>query len=302
MLKTKVLKTVFASSALLLFVALLVSIWPSSAGAMVVVETELPNVPDEMYALKPVLKEITEEQALGIASIFGVSGEIRLVDNTWRVGEVPREVWVYKSGCIKYFDTPKVWGTRYLPHELPSSTECISIAEQFLENLGARGLVSKSLQISFAGVVSDITTIAYRDGRSENYLNNTHVNFALSYDNIPLEGPGAKVRVYIGKDGEITGFIGDLWEVETRGKVRILSPKQAIEKLGEVGHIGIIGAYGDMPKDMVDKITIKSVRLVYFVPPVEAESIIPSYRIEGTFLVEDGSVTDFGRIIPAQIE
>lgn len=66
--------------------------------------------------------------------------------------------------------------------------------------------------------------------------------------------------------------------------------------------------YGRFSEDDVEYIIINPsaprpwINYVYFVPPVEAESIIPSYVIEGTLLGKDNRVTDFGRIIPAQME
>lgn len=298
MLKTKpVLKMIFASGVLLFLMVLLVNSWllPAS-GATIVIETTPPNVPSDMDVLKTISKEITREQALDIAlKMFSVNGEIQFINGAWRVMEDSREVWIYKSGTIKYFDNSKMWNDGYMPQELPPTTSCVAIAEQFLENLEAQGLVSGSLHISFVETANDTTVYALKNGTKTTLLNNIHVNFAISYDDVPLWGPGAKVRVYIGKEGEIIGFIGNFWEVEPAEKVQILTPEQAVEKLRELGY-GI-----SMSKDMVSKATVKSIELVYLAPSPEAETtqITPVYVIKGDLVGKDGSIGDLLQIVPA---
>lgn len=298
MLKTKnVLKGIFACTALLLLIVVLMNGWLLSAsGATIVIETNLPDVPTEMYVLKTISKEITEEQVLDLASvIFSVNGEIQFTNGAWKVMEGSQEVLLYKSRSIKYFDNSKMWNDGYMPQELPPTTSCVAIAEQFLENLEAQGLVSGSLHISFAETANDTTVYALKNGTKTTLLNNIHVNFAISYDDVPLWGPGAKVRVYIGKEGEIIGFIGNFWEVEPAEKVQILTPEQAVEKLRELGY-GI-----SMSKDMVSKATVKSIELVYLAPSPEAETtqITPVYVIKGDLVGKDGSVGDLLQIVPA---
>ncbi|HEY4675023.1 MAG TPA: hypothetical protein VIH48_03100 [Candidatus Bathyarchaeia archaeon] len=136
---------------------------------------------------------------------------------------------------------------------------------------------------------------AFKNGTKTTLLNNVHVNFAISYDNIPLWGQGDTVRVYIGKEGEIIGFIGNFWEVETAEKVQVLAPKQAVEKLRELGY-GI-----SMSKNIVSKATVKSIALAYLAPSPEAETtqITPVYVIKGNLVGKDGSVGDMLQMVPA---
>jgi hypothetical protein len=298
MLKTKaVLKLALSSSALICLTALLVTSWllPAS-GTAIVIDTTPPKVPSEMYVLKTVSKEITRKQVLEIAAnVFSVSGEAQFINGSWNVIEGSREVWMYESGSIKYFDNLKMENSLCSPQELPSVKNCLAIAEQFLEKLKAEELISKNLELSFAEVANDTTVFALKDGTTTTFINNIHVNFALSYNGISLWGPGAKVRVYIGEEGEIIGFIGNFWEVELAEKVKILTPEQAAEKLKEVG-------YGkSIPRDMVSKAIVKSIELVYYAPPPEAynANIMPFYVIKGSLIGKDGCVADFAQIVSA---
>lgn len=159
MLKFKV----FIAGISLFLVALLVISLSQPAGAVIVIETELPRVPSEMPILKTMPRVTSEEQALDIATrIFAVHGGVQYIDNGWMIADNSQEVWVYKSGSIKYFDNPKMWSSdhMYLPQEFPSETESIAIAEEFLEKLRAERLVSRSLQMSFTDVAEDITVLA----------------------------------------------------------------------------------------------------------------------------------------------
>jgi alpha-galactosidase len=300
MLKLKIL----IAGISLFLMALLVISSLQPAGAVIIIETELPRVPSEMPILKTMPQVTTEEQALDIATrIFAVHGGVQYIDNGWMIADSSQEVWIYKSGSIKYFDNPKMWDSvyMYLPQEFPLEPESIAIAEVFLAKLRTEDLVSKSLHMFLEDVVADTTVIAQKENENDNtyttttFWNNVHVNFALSYDNIRLWGPGAKVRVYLGKEGEIIGFLGNFLEVKPFKMVHILTPEQAIENLRDVG-------YGEsMPKNMVSKAVIKSIELVYSVPSPGAEVtyLVPVYDIKGTLTGEDGVVVDFVQTVLA---
>lgn len=302
MLKPKTFLKSLAFVPLILIVLTLLVNSPTT-GLIIIVEAE-PTVPTDVAILKTVSNAITEEQALTIAKIFNVNGDAQSFNGSWMItqGEIPeysKKLLIYKSGSIEYYGNPsKIWFTPYLPEELPTTNVCISIAEQLLERLKTEGLVSQSFQMSFFDVVNDTMSLFdLVNDTTTRFVTNIHVNFNLHYNNVPLWGPGAKVRVYIGKDGEITGFIGNFWRVEPSARARILTPTQAAEKLREAGFgMGV-------PADMVAKAIVKSIELVYLAPNPTLEGdttfIMPYYVIKGTLTAKDGSATSFAQVVSA---
>lgn len=290
-------KIVFPASVLFLMVLYIVGWLVPASGEEIIIETNLLEVADEVYVLETMPRKITREQVLKMAlELFNMRSEPQFTDNAWKIVEGSRELSVYASGGIKYFDNDKMCCAAYTWQELPLTENCIAIAEQFLRRLKAEGITSRSLQISFSDVANDTITIYYTvNGSEKTMLNNIHVNFMLYYDGLPLWGPGAKVRVYIGKGGEIIGFIGSFWEVNASQKVRILKPRQAVEKLRELGY-GV-----DVPRERIIKAVVESVELVYFTPSLEAEftKITPAYVIKGKVYTNDGVATGFLQMLPA---
>jgi len=293
-------KVLFISAVAILVAVLVIAsgvLFPQK-GVTVVAEATLPDVPGEMEVLKTAPWDMDEKRALNVAAeVFEVNGTAskpEFINDTWRIVEGTREVWVHKCGAIKYFDNSKMWG-RTLLKEPPALNACIAAAEQLLEKLKANGLMPEGLNISFSDVANDTMIFAFKNGTISTYLNNVHVNFALSYKGVPLWGPGAKVRVYFGEEAEIIGFIGNLWNVKAVEAVHTLTPNEALEKLKEIG-------FGDgIPDSVVSEAIVKSVELVYFAPSPEAESthIIPAYHIKGMLICRDGGTVNFEQTVPA---
>lgn len=111
-----ILKTILVSI-VLIFIFMLANSWViHTSSATIIIETDLPKVPSYMYVLETVTKEITKEQALDIASsIFNVTGYAQFTNGAWKITDGSREVLIYKSGTIKYFDNSKMWNSKYLP-------------------------------------------------------------------------------------------------------------------------------------------------------------------------------------------
>lgn len=302
MLKTKTLFKIFIASCVLLILTVL-SVNSPVGAVEIIVEAE-PAVPTHMTVLKAVSREITREQALAIASrIFNVEkGEAKNKDGNWLIRQGSKVIWIYKFGFFKYYDESKLLIPN-LPEEMPSTTDCKNIAEQFLEKLKAEGFVPQSLQISFSSV-GNTTWTAYwlENGATTTFVCNIKVGFKLSYDGVPLWGPNAEVEVSIGKGGEITEFKGDFWNLEPAGMVQILTPRQAAEKLRKLGFQMSSGTI--MPADKVKEAYVKSIELVYFAPspeaPFETVSIMPYYLISGELIDKNRDiVVPFTRMVPA---
>jgi len=114
--------------------------------------------------------------------------------------------------------------------------------------------------IADAYAQAGLSTIQIANRLKEKELTLPHVNFALSYNGIPIWGLGAKVRIYIGEGGGVVGFIGRFWEVRSAGEVSILRPEEAVQKLKELGY------GGSVPRKMVSRVIVKYIELVYYAP------------------------------------
>lgn len=241
-------------------------------------------MPEKMSILKVVPEGVTEEKASEVASVFGVGGEVRTVGDAVMVSEGSREVRLYRYGGFRYIDEHQMTQRPIPPEEFLPDSQCIEIADRFLENLRDQGLVSKSLGFSFVDVVADSIVYSANDNTVATYWTNKHVNYVLSYGGVPLHGGMAKVRVYLNERGQIVGFFGDFWEVEPYRRTRVLSPKEAISRWLEPD---------------VRKATVEEIELVYSVPSSEATYIEPSYTILATFEMSDGRTVRAANVIPA---
>lgn len=298
------LKKKFLKLSILLVVALLISttlvfniFLEDNDSVIITTDAILPDVPNEMYILNAVSKDMTSENAKTLAStLFNVNGNPVLVNGAWRIYDNQNnlEVSIFQTGVIIFYDNTKMDNQGYPLEQMPSETACKTASEQFIGNLKSQGLTG-NLQLSFKDIVKDVTVIGNINGSRTSLINNIHVNFEISYDNIRLWGPGATVRVYFDNHGDIIGFKGAFWSIEANQKSTILTPTQAIDKLNEVG-------FGtSMDKSLVSNATVKSVNLVYYVASPEAQytQIVPAYVIKGEVTGKDNTVSEFAQIVMA---
>jgi len=292
-MKVKTVAKIGIPAGAVLLVALIVALQMPrgtevAQGMEVIVYADLPSVTDELTILKTVSPEITQDRALNIANeAFGVSGEFRKLEDVWKIWSGTDEVWMYESGAIRYYTSKVFWGM-HLREELPSEPDCRDIADSYIENIKNKGLLRTDIDVTFKDVVSDEKIIAYENGTRENYVVNIHVNYSLSFNGITLSGPGAKLCVYIGEGGEITGFMGNMGGLSEEKIVEALNPEEAIELFKNRD-------YG------ASKAVINSIDLVYYVPSQDVENayIVPVYQFTGEFTLMDGITSRFGEFVPA---
>lgn len=257
------------------------------------IKARLPDVPKEIPILKVDNKNIDQGRSKGIAeSILEVKnlGEIKS-DNTRAAISVKdnneTEITVYKKGQLKYF-TGKQWDEMYKKEDLPSDKQAKDISAKIVKKLIDEDLLNKdTVDVTKSEVTNDETCRApvEQPDKVECFASNKHVNVDLSYKGIPLYGAGAKVRIYLGKNGELLGLLNSVGKVVPDKKVSIITPKDAIDKLKDKG-------YRD--------ITIDSIRLVYDVksPEEGVDYAEPAYDIQGKQHTTEEDVS-FAIMIPA---
>lgn len=245
----------------------------------------LPDVPAEIFTLIPVDQGISKEQAQQITErILGIRGDVSDRGNAWHIKNNTKEIIIYKHGAIKYIDEAEAFGKMHNVSVMPGEKEASAIAQSYFHKLADEGLLQRELIPASLKIEDDEGRI-YKNGTIEGFLLNRHVNALLSYNGVPLDGAGAKLRIYLSKNGEVTGLLNFVGKLEPDKKVSVLTPSEAIEILKSRGYRNV---------------TVESFEFVYEVPsPSEMKSIIPVYIFKGKMFGKDGSVAGFAQVVPA---
>jgi len=216
---------------------------------------------------------IDADKAVHIARVFGIDGSVSEIVNGWYASSEGRHIWIHRGGRIKFFVPSKVFDSNYRQDAFPADEEAARIASSFLEKLRKNGLQQMpSCSVQPDRVSFDKRTYFYPNGTTTSFVKNMHVSFSLYQDETELVGPGAKLRVYIDPEGEVIGFIGGIWELESTREIKLKSPEQALKDWDELIH----------SRRPSLSVTIESMDLVYWIGSTEELiSVIPCYRLRG---------------------
>lgn len=263
----------------------------------IVIKTALPKVPSEVFALKIEDKNIDTQRSKKIAKdILGLdiitkNMEDKKLENGRGISLVDKnngeaEITIYERGQLRYL-SGKEWNEKYKPNDMQDESKAKDKALGYINKLVGEDLFTKSMVDSskLEVVYDEIYTYDSRNGNTERYVSNQHVNMETSYNGIPLRGAGAKVRVYFDKDGTVTGILNFVGKIKSDKKISVMTPQQVIDKLKADG-------YRNMD--------IESMDFVYYVPPVyqDVNYIYPAYDINGKTRTR-GSDVKFAMMIPA---
>lgn len=249
-------------------------------GGEIVLNCPIPTVPAEVPNLKVVEHDITPTLIVEVGEgLFGFSGDIEEISDglgLWmgRPGDLSnpsRELWMFNSGAIHYIsgkDHP-----RYVPNSLPSYDQAREIAENFIQTIKDRGLTPRDphIRITFSSIGPGAVSVR----KEENIVHYLSVQFELKFDELRIGGPGGKVSVLVGENGEIVGFRGFWRDVERDGNILIrVTPEEALEKL----KTGL----------QVKKAIIENIMLGYYSVPIleRQETLWPAYFFQ--LASEDG--------------
>jgi hypothetical protein len=257
--------------------------------------------------------DITTKSVTALGRKLGFSGEARFIDGGDRIamfqgeGDEIRQLIVWTaSGAVEYgyVEPDKL----YTPNpELPSQQEAELIAYDFLEEAD---LLPPSYQ-SFAKVEGETTAIAggsYSVGKryaeeaappSEEAAPTaptapptaTYWLISLPYfvDGIEATGPGSKIEVSVGDNGEVIRLLWSWRKMTPRTTENIISQYRAYGDL--VQGKGSL----DIPLDC-DRVVVEDVQLKYWLdPPSEKQVyVVPVYEFTGQCLDKSGrTLEDF---------
>jgi len=215
-----------------------------SKGSLLVYETKKSDVqPEILYEL---------------AKKFGIDGKVQSREDVHLIGERKRVLATYKdTGTFWYADFSKLHHPKYMP-KLPSKENCIKIAQEFLKK--NKWLPEGAI---FDGVHRNIfeRVEGKKRRKRSKHPNNICVDFRFSYSQLKTYGPGAKIKVFIGQNGEVIGLFSAAPEVHEYAEFPTLSRGELDEILCR--KLGV----------PLKRIEVKDVKLCY-----HAESSVVSGR------------------------
>jgi hypothetical protein len=126
----------------------------------------------------------------------------------------------------------------------------------------------------------------------ETVVTGVQTNFGFKLDNIPVVGPGARISVNFGSDGEVVGLFKAWRGIEKDKDISSIPPKEALEKFQNST------VFAELGED--SKVSIKKFYLGYYaLPALEPQDyLLPVYVFEGE--TETPYLkTDFVLFVPA---
>lgn len=221
-----------------------------------------------IFEVKP--RDVTKDYALGIASAFGMEGEIQ-EDNNYFYMVQHSEPYTLTlqvdrmTGSYKYRNATKLWATPEEPPRLPPEQEALALAESFFREyaqiLPAAGPDYRNGETLFWYEEQVFTAKAPGDAVARVEVTEvvTPTNAALSYGRLlyipqyevwlSMVGPGARTKMYLGEGGEILGVQGGSREVGEVGVVKILSADDMWDRFMQDPGIALLpppGVYQDI--------------------------------------------------------
>lgn len=247
-----------------------------------ILETNFPTVNDTIEIFKAKTPIVTPEYVEEIGKKLGFPGDagaanpetIGMIDGD---GDNLRHLMVYEaSGAIWYAIPSKMHPVVTSQPNLPSEEEAKSIATEFLYS---RGLIQESEAAKINKVVADQQVTA-KKGSNEiisKYNITLQVQFARQINNMPIIGPGNKLKVFIGEGGEAVGLYKVWRNFEPYKYVKIKTPERAYKDLVTGNDTMYNTRAGG------DKVVIREVYLAYWMKSADSEQkyILPVYVFGG---------------------
>jgi len=262
-----------------------ISIGYEDTQASIEINCTLPDIPATVKIMQVKDDMITKDEVSSIASrLFDEIDTFEDEIYGWRGVSGYREVVIFKYGGFMEYDHEEFMHHGAPAEEYPPPEECRRIADQYLAKILEDETVPNDITVCYQDTVSDIRQTINRNGTIiEETWTNTHINYIQKENGYELYGPGAKIRVYLDKDGEVIGFIGRFWDLEPVRNVDVISPEEAVGKLEAGGDV----AY------------INSVKLVYYVEFGGRQALYPYYHITGVLTSSKHGSMEFTRTLNA---
>ncbi len=245
--------------------------------------TSLPDADDVMMIYTVKQPNISVDSVADIGIKLGFAGDVTdFSDKGLTMVDDGRQLIVWLGcGAVEY-DRNDVVFPKEAPN-LPSNEVAKQIAIEFLAKAGllpSDAIVQEPVPgATYAGPAESPTGEVV----SESYVAHLLIRFAREIDGFSVTGPGAKLAVRVGNNGEV-GRVLKVWrDVEPFKQVTVKSPEQALQDLrdGKGTH--------NTPVDC-ERVVLKRIYLAYWMEAasVEQEYVLPVYAFEGECLGQNG--------------
>lgn len=182
----------------------------------------------------------------------------------------------------------------YSQPNLPSDDDAGKIATEFLRN---RGLLPEGAVFDRVTADQQITAVKGSDEVITSYNVTLQEVFARKIDNLPVVGPGHKLKVFIGNNSEVIGLF-EVWrDIEPYRDVALKTPEAAYDDL-------VAGNVMVATRAVYGNVTIGDVYLAYWMEPADSRQgyVLPVYVFKGdvTNKAIDGTVPFTGYVRAVQ--
>jgi len=297
-------------------------------------KTSLSASPGQVAVYEIKTSDVTTQSVTALGRRLGFSGDASLIDNGAKIamsageGEDMRQLTVWTaSGAVEYgyVEPEKLYPSELA--QLPSQSEAESIAYDFLQQAD----LLPSGYHSLAKIKDETTVIAgggysvsprYAAPAAEAAPSEPSapaapsapavppapttttapqapsywlVDFPYQFDGASATGPGSKIEVSVGDEGEVVKLVWSWRQMSPLGADNIISEQQAYQDL--IQGKGSL----DVPLDC-QKVVVEQVQLKYWLdPPSEKQDYaVPVYEFTGECLDKNGkTLEDFTGWTPA---
>ncbi len=158
-------------------------------------QTQLP-----VYKTIPMQVNSSYVSSLG-ANLFGMTGNVQESGGVFMLNETGRTLLVFNaSGGIWYGDLSALYNESYTP-TLPDNATAQSMASSFLSQHNLM-----PAEASFSGIANTQSCNEQTTGAALCKKLDVQVMYSFQLGNLPVSGPGAKIKVTLGNQGQIIGL------------------------------------------------------------------------------------------------
>jgi hypothetical protein len=204
-----------------------------------------PGLEFRIYEVEPVT--VLPGYVQNIASTLFALNETPALNQTDELYYVSAEPYYLEccknSSSIWYADESKAYNEFYEPAELPSEEDARDTANGFLASLIIDGVIPEGVEFEFFDV-GETKTIVFDLATNDTITMINHLDVLYSFElesseleKIPVEGPGAKIRVSIGDEEEVIGLHYVWREVKSFQLYPAITVEEAIEIFEETWEV-----------------------------------------------------------------
>jgi len=258
------------------------------AQAPIQVQTTLPKAPQTLMVYRVSYPEVNDAYVSRLSGALALEGRAEGGPDSIMVRDETLVLEVYRAtGAFWYKDTAQLWSGKK-PAALPDAAAGVSAATALLAQAG---LLPENMIFASTGH-SNVTIYDTTTGQQTSYDTDLHVNFRLMVQEMPVEGPGGKIKAYLGDEGRLIGLYWATFGLSPYRAYPIISAERAVALLAESGVVSTV--------KQVRRVNLTEVSLVYYAGPglERQEYLEPVYRMAGTVEGDEG-VAEYVQYVPA---